>query len=84
MDPIHPIAPLSPNIPEIRPAPMARPVDRDSSRSRQGNDQRRKRRPPHDGDATDAGAGQFDYAEDYEDDYSDGEDDSGLHINVTA
>ncbi|MGO9905991.1 MAG: hypothetical protein ACLPY3_09750 [Solirubrobacteraceae bacterium] len=80
MDPIHPIAPLSPNIPEIKPAPMARPVDRDSSRSGQGNDQRRRRRPRHD----DPGSGQFDYADDYADDYPDGEGDSGLHIDVTA
>jgi hypothetical protein len=80
MDPIHPIAPLSPNIPEIRPAPMARPVDRDSSRSGYGSDQRRRRRPQPEGDPTEPGSDQFGYAQDD----ADGEDDSGLHINVTA
>jgi hypothetical protein len=80
MDPIHPIAPLASNIPSIRPAPMARPVDRDSSRSGHGSDQRRKRRSQQDGDPIDPGSDLFDYAEDY----ADGEDDSGLHVDVTA
>ncbi|HTX08474.1 MAG TPA: hypothetical protein VME22_07670 [Solirubrobacteraceae bacterium] len=80
MDPIHPIAPLAPNITEIRPTPMARPVDRDSSRGGRGSDQRGRRRPQPDGNPSDPSSDQFDYAEDY----ADPEDDSGLHIDVTA
>ena len=80
MDPINPIAPLSPGIPPIAPAPMARRVDRDSARSGHGKDQGRRRRPQDDGDPSAPGSNQFDYGEDY----PDGEDDSGLHINVTA
>ncbi len=80
MDPINPIAPLSPGIPPIAPAPMARRVDRDPSRSGSGQDQRRRRRQQDDGDPSAPGSNQFDYGEDY----PDGEDDSGLHINVTA
>lgn len=80
MDPINPIAPLSPSIPPIAPAPMTRRVDRDPSRSGYRQDQRRRRRPQDDGDPSGPGSEQFDYAEDY----PDGEDDSGLHVNVTA
>ena len=80
MDPINPIAPLSPGIPPIAPAPMARRVDRDPSRSGSGQNQRRRRRPLDDGEKRAPGWDQFDDDEDY----PDGEDDSGLHINVTA
>jgi hypothetical protein len=80
MDAINPIVPVSPNIPPITPAPMARRVDRDSSRSGHGQDQRRRRRPQDDGDPSTAGSDQLDYAEDY----LDGDDGSGLHIDVTA
>jgi hypothetical protein len=77
MDPLHPIVPIAPNIPPITPAPMTQRVNRDSSRSGAGKDQRRQPRPQQEGEPR---SGEFDYAEDY----SDGEDDSGLHINVTA
>jgi len=78
MDPLHPIIPIPPNIPSVTPAPMMGRVDRDSSRAGAGQDQRRRRRPP-------AAPGTTDYDEfDYAVEETEGEDDSGLHINVTA
>ena len=80
MDPLHPIIPIQPNIPPIQPAPMVRGVDRDAPHSGPGQERRRRRRPPaNDGTGSAAYEG-LDYAgED-----PDGEDDTGLHINVTA
>jgi hypothetical protein len=71
MDPIHPIIPVAPNIPPITPAPMIGRVDRDAAR--RGPDQdKRRRRPPSPG-ANESGR-----------DERDGDDGSGLHINVTV
>ncbi|HTU84963.1 MAG TPA: hypothetical protein VMF57_05275 [Solirubrobacteraceae bacterium] len=80
MDPLHPIVPIAPNIPPIMPAPLVGGVSRDSSRAGGGQDPGRRRRaqrePGQDGLLDD----ELDYAADH----SDGEDDSGLHIDVTA
>ena len=81
MDPIHPIVPVAPNIPSITPAPMAGRVDRDGARSNadQGGRRRRGGRGPESAPATYVSEdGQEYYPEAPEDD------DSGLHINVTA
>jgi hypothetical protein len=70
MDPIHPIAPLPPNIPPVSPAPVIGRIDRGDPRRRAGDEQRRRRQRnplPH---AVD------------EHEHDDG--DSGSHINVTA
>lgn len=80
MDPIHPIVPVPPRIPPITPAPMIGRVDRDAGRSPAGEDKRRRRRAQDDRDAPASYDGQIHYAADD----ADGEDDSGLHINVTA
>jgi hypothetical protein len=79
MDPLHPIVPIAPNIPPITPAPMAGRVDRDSSRAGAGQDKRRRRRAPAPDGPTEPSYDGLDYTVD-----DDGEDDSGLHINVTA
>jgi hypothetical protein len=71
MDPIHPIIPVAPNIPPITPAPMIGRVDRDAAR--RGPDQDKRRRRPPASAPTDAGL-----------DERDGDDESGLHVNVTA
>jgi len=80
MDPLHPITPIPPNIPPITPAPMVGRVDRDAPRAGAGSDQRRRRRAPADTQVGTPDYDEFDYA--VED--ADGEDDGGLHINVTA
>jgi hypothetical protein len=80
MDPLHPIVPIGPNIPPITPAPMAGRVDRDRSRAGTGQDKRRRRRAQEESRAPLAGSEGLDYLVDD----ADGEDDSGLHINVTA
>jgi hypothetical protein len=80
MDPIHPIVPVPPRIPPVTPAPMIGRVDRDPARSPTGEDKRRRRRAH---DVRDAAA-HYDGEVDYAADDADGEDDSGLHINVTA
>ena len=74
MDPIHPIIPVAPSIPTVTPAPLIGRVDRDGPHNEAGDDKRRRPRPqpPEDPDTPD-------YTYD-----ADGEDDSGLHINVTA
>jgi hypothetical protein len=69
MDPIHPIIPVRPNIPPVTPAPLIGGVDRDG-RQRDTSQQNRRRRPPSPVPA--------DVHE------HDGEDDSGLHVDVTA
>ncbi|MBV9801636.1 MAG: hypothetical protein JO130_00535 [Solirubrobacterales bacterium] len=68
MDPLHPIAPVPPRIPQVAPAPMARHVDRDAQRG--GRDDARRRRRPAQPELP---------VEEH-----DSDDDSGLHVNVTA
>ena len=80
MDPLHPIVPISPNIPPITPAPMVGRVDRDSSRAGAGQDKRRRRRAAADNGPSAPGYDGLDHTVND----ADGEDDSGLHINVTA
>ncbi len=71
MDPIHPIIPVAPKIPPITPAPMIGRIDRDAARRGPDQDKRRRRPPtPHLADPTL--------------DERDGDDDPGLHVNVTA
>lgn len=77
MDPLHPIVAIPPNIPPVTPAPMVGRVDRDGSRAGDGQDKRRRRRP------TDPGSASYDEP-DYPAEDPDDENDSGLHINVTA
>jgi hypothetical protein len=72
MDPIHPIIPLPPNIPPVTPAPLIGRIDREDRR-RAPDDEQRRRRP-----------GARPTTEDHPVDERDGDDDSGLHINVTA
>jgi len=79
MDPLHPIVPVAPNIPPVTPAPTAGAVNRDGARQGADQDQRRRRRP--EGEA--AAHASVDGADYYLDDPGD-DDDSGLHINVTA
>ncbi|MFZ0973287.1 MAG: hypothetical protein WAN22_13740 [Solirubrobacteraceae bacterium] len=82
MDPIHPIVPVAPNIPSVTPAPMAGRVYRDGARSNADQGGRRRQRGgrgPESAPATYVSEdGQEYYPEAPEDD------DSGLHINVTA
>jgi len=80
MDPIHPIIPVAPRIPTVTPAPMIGRVHREAARSGGGEDKRRRRRAQDDRDP----AAHYDGELDYAGDEADGEDDSGLHINVTA
>jgi hypothetical protein len=74
MDPIHPIIPVAPSIPSVTPAPLIGRVDRDGPHTKAGDDQRRRRRPQAQDEPETP-----DYASG-----ADGDDDSGLHINVTA
>ncbi len=71
MDPIHPIIPVAPKLPPITPAPMIGRVDRDGAR--RGPDQDKRRRRSLAQGPTDPVL-----------DGHDGDEDSGLHINVTA
>jgi len=71
MDPIHPISPVQPNITPITPAPLIGRTDRDGGRP--GPDQDKRRRRPPAQSSTDPAL-----------DERDGDEDSGLHINVTA
>ena len=75
MDPIHPIAPLPPTLPPVAPAPMTGRVDRDSRRAPEEERRRRRRARPDQASEDELG---------YTVDERDGDDDSGLHINVTA
>jgi hypothetical protein len=72
MDPIHPIIPIAPVIPTVTPAPLIGRIDRDNQQHDAGEGQRRRRRPQPQDERDPA-----DYTQD-------GDDDSGLHINVTA
>lgn len=69
MDPIHPISPVPPNIPPVAPAPLIGGIGRDDRR--RGLDQDKRRRPAPAEPVLDEHEGE-------------GDDDSGLHINVTA
>jgi hypothetical protein len=81
MDPLHPIVAIPPNIPPVTPAPTAGRVDRDGARTGADQERRRRRRPPGGGGENSAASYDgFDYPLDDADD----EDDSGLHVNVTA
>ncbi len=73
MDPIHPIVPLPPNIPPVTPTPLIGGIGRDDRRRSLDQDKRR-RRPP-----TQAPADPV-----LEEHAGEGDDDPGLHINVTA
>jgi hypothetical protein len=79
VDPLHPIVPVPPNIPPVTAPPMAGAVNRDGARSSADRDRRRHRRPETEA-AAHASVDGIDY---YLDDPDD-DDDSGLHINVTA
>jgi hypothetical protein len=72
MDPIHPIIPVSPNIPPITPTPLIGRIDREGRRPGPDEDRRRRRRPRQ-ADPTFPASN-----------HPDGEDDSGLHVDVTA
>ena len=76
MDPIHPIAPLPPNLPPVAPAPMIGRIDRDSPR--RNPEQERRRRPGQNPAVTESDEPGRALEQ------RDGDDDSGLHINVTA
>jgi hypothetical protein len=79
MDPLNPIAPVSPNITPITPAPMIGGVNRDGARAGAGQDKRRRRTRP-DGEAARLPGHDLDYA----DEYPGPEADIGPHIDVTA
>jgi hypothetical protein len=74
MDPIHPIIPIPPAIPTVTPAPLIGRIDRDNPHHDAGEDKRRRRRPqPQDGPSSPDQT--YDVG---------GDDDSGLHIDLTA
>jgi hypothetical protein len=79
MDPIHPIVPLPPTIAPVTPAPMVGRVDRDQPHGAPGDENRRRRRArsEHGSDAELADGLGYVVG-------PDGEDDEGLHVNVTA
>ena len=79
MDPLHPIVPVAPNIPPVTPAPMAGGIHRDGARSDADLNRRRRRRPESEAAAHASIEGTDYYLDDPGDD-----DDSGLHINLTA
>jgi hypothetical protein len=72
MDPIQQIVPVAPSIPPITPTPLIGGIDREDRR-RGADEERRRRRQPRHEDAASAPS-----------DERDGEDDSGLHVDVTA
>ena len=71
MDPIQQIVPVAPSIPPITPAPLIGGIDR-NDRRRGTDEDRRRRRQPRPVDPSGAA------------DERDGEDDSGLHVDVRA
>ena len=72
MDPIHQILPVARSIPPVTPAPLIGGIDRDARRRGPDEEQRgRRERRPEDPASEASGLG-------------DGEDDSGLHVDVTA
>jgi hypothetical protein len=72
MDPIHQIVPVAPSIPPITPAPLIGGIDREGRR-RGPDEERPRRRQRRPEDPASAAS-----------DERDGEDDSGLHVDVTA
>ncbi|HET6865026.1 MAG TPA: hypothetical protein VFH80_03850 [Solirubrobacteraceae bacterium] len=72
MDPIHQIVPVAPRIPPITPTPLIGGIDRDRPR-RGTEEEKRRRRQGRPEDPTSPPSGG-----------RDGEDDSGLHVDVTA
>jgi hypothetical protein len=83
MDPLHPIVPVAPNIPPVTPAPTAGGVNRDGARSNPEQGKRRRREGGRGLQSPAAAYVSEDGLEYYSDDLE-GDDDSGLHINVTA
>ena len=69
MDPIHQIVPVAPSIPPITPTPLIGGIDREGRR-RGTDEEKRRRRQARPEDPASA--------------QPDGEDDSGLHVDVTA
>jgi hypothetical protein len=69
MDPIQQIVPVAPSIPPITPTPLIGGIDREDRRRGTDEERRRRRRARPE----DPAAAQHD-----------GEDDSGLHVDVTA
>ncbi len=82
MDPIHPIVPVSPNILPILPTTRIGQVDRDAARD-PAEQQRRRKRPPANGGATDPGAGAT-AGELPAGELLAGEDDGLGHVDLTA
>ena len=72
MDPIQQIVPVAPSIPPATPTPLIGGIDREGGR-RGSDEDRRRRRPPRPLDPASAAS-----------EGRDGEDDSGLHVDVTA
>jgi hypothetical protein len=72
MDPIQQIVPVAPSIPPITPAPLIGGIDREDRR-RGADDERRRRRHARPEDPASAPS-----------DERDGDDESGLHVDVTA
>jgi hypothetical protein len=69
MDPIHQIVPVAPSIPPITPAPLIGGIDREDRRRGSDEERRgRRQRRPEPGLSEER----------------DGEDESGLHVDVTA
>jgi hypothetical protein len=71
MDPIQQIVPVAPSIPPITPTPLIGGIDR-KDRRRGTDEERRRRRQPRPAGPSEAPGER------------DGEDDSGLHVDVTA
>jgi hypothetical protein len=71
MDPIQQIVPVAPSIPPIIPTPLIGGIDR-NDRRRTTDEDRRRRRQPRPADPSGAA------------DEPHGQDDSGLHVDVTA
>ncbi|HUA47867.1 MAG TPA: hypothetical protein VMA77_21700 [Solirubrobacteraceae bacterium] len=84
MDPIHPIVPVPPSIPSVTPAPMAGRVDRDGSRGNPDSDPHPRRRRSGRGPESAPAAYVSEDGREYYDEAPEDDDDSGLHINVTA
>jgi hypothetical protein len=69
MDPIHQIVPVAPSIPPVTPAPLIGGIGRDPRRRGTDEEGRRRRRARSEDPAVEQ---------------PHGEDDSGLHVDVTA
>jgi hypothetical protein len=69
MDPIHQIVPVAPSIPPITPAPLIGGIDREERR-RGTDEERRRRRQARPNDPAS--------------DERDGDENPGLHVDVTA